>query len=143
VWLVRHGETEWSLSGRHTGRTDVPLTKNGERQAAHLGERLRARSFALVLTSPLRRAAHTCELAGFGDRRQLDPDLVEWDYGAYEGRRTVEIRAERSQWDLFRDGCPGGESPRDLLDGGFGVRQRGEGARETGLVHPEKGSRPV
>jgi broad specificity phosphatase PhoE len=114
VWLVRHGETEWSLSGRHTGRTDVPLTKNGERRAALLGERLRARTFALVLTSPLQRAAHTCELAGFGDRRQLDPDLVEWDYGAYEGRRTVEIRTERPQWDLFRDGCPGGESPGDV-----------------------------
>lgn len=114
VWLVRHGETEWSLSGRHTGRTDVPLTKNGEQQAAHLGDRLRARDFALVLTSPLQRAARTCELAGFGDRRQLAPDLVEWDYGAYEGKTTPEIRTEQPQWDLFRDGCPGGESPQDV-----------------------------
>jgi probable phosphoglycerate mutase len=87
---------------------------NGEQQAAHLGERLRGRNFALVLTSPLQRAAHTGELAGFGDRRQLDSDLVEWDYGAYEGRTTVEIRTERPQWDLFRDGCPGGESTRDV-----------------------------
>jgi broad specificity phosphatase PhoE len=114
VWLVRHGETDWSLSGRHTGLTDVPLTQNGERQAAHLGDKLRGHDFALVLTSPLQRAARTCELAGFGDRREVAPDLVEWDYGAYEGRTTVEIRAERPQWDLFRDGCPGGESTQDV-----------------------------
>jgi broad specificity phosphatase PhoE len=111
VALARHGETEWSLSGQHTGLTDLPLTANGEDQARRLGERLRGMKFALVLTSPLQRAARTCELAGFGARAQTDPDLVEWNYGDYEGIRTAEILRTRPGWQLFRDGCPGGESP--------------------------------
>src|SRR5215831_13330878 len=112
--LARHGETAWSLSGQHTGRTDLPLTANGEAQARRLGARLRGRAFARVLASPLRRAARTCELAGYGSVAELDSDLLEWDYGRYEGRRSVEIHAERPDWDLFRDGCPGGETPADV-----------------------------
>jgi broad specificity phosphatase PhoE len=111
VYLARHGETAWSLSGQHTGRTDLPLTESGERNARALGERLRGRHFAKVITSPLQRAMRTCELAGFGNVAASDPDLVEWDYGQYEGRRTAEIHVERPGWLLFRDGCPGGESP--------------------------------
>lgn len=111
VYLARHGETAWSLTGQHTGLTDLPLTERGERNARQLGERLRGLRFAKVYTSPLRRAARTCELAGFGAVADVDPDLVEWDYGHYEGRRTAEIRAEHPDWQLFRDGCPGGESP--------------------------------
>jgi broad specificity phosphatase PhoE len=111
VYLARHGETAWSLTGQHTGLTDLPLTERGERNARQLGERLRGLTFAKVYTSPLQRAARTCELAGFGAVAEVDPDLVEWDYGQYEGRRTAEIRAERPDWLLFRDGCPGGESP--------------------------------
>ena len=114
VYLARHGETAWSLSGQHTGRTDLPLTERGERNARALGERLRGMAFARVFTSPLRRAARTCELAGFGSAAEIDPDLVEWDYGQYEGRRTAEIHAERPDWQLFRDGCPGGESPDQI-----------------------------
>jgi broad specificity phosphatase PhoE len=110
VELARHGETEWSLSGQHTGRTDIPLTDRGERNARSLGERLRGVAFDAVLSSPLQRAVRTCELAGFGDRVELVPDLMEWDYGAYEGLRTAEIRRERPDWDIFRDGCPGGEA---------------------------------
>ena len=111
AYLARHGETEWSLSGQHTGLTDLPLTERGERNARALGERLRGLSFAKVFTSPLRRAARTCELAGFRAVAQVDRDLLEWDYGQYEGRRTKEIHAERPDWQLFRDGCPGGETP--------------------------------
>ena len=111
VYLARHGETAWNLSGRHTGRTDLPLTERGQRNARALGERLRTLTFAEVLTSPLQRAMRTCELAGFGSAAEIDADLVEWDYGQYEGLSTVEIRAERPDWDMFRDGCPGGESP--------------------------------
>jgi len=111
VYLARHGETAWSLSGQHTGRTDLPLTERGERNARALGERLRGMTFAKVFTSPLQRAMRTCELAGFGAVAEIDPDLVEWDYGQYEGRRTAEIHAERPDWDLFRHGCPEGESP--------------------------------
>ena len=114
VYLARHGETAWSLSGQHTGRTDLPLTERGERNARSLGERLRGLAFAKVLTSPLRRALQTCELAGFRAAAEIDPDLVEWDYGQYEGRRTAEIRAERPDWQQFRDGCPGGESPEQI-----------------------------
>ena len=112
VYLARHGETAWSLSGQHTGLTDLSLTKYGEETARKLRERLRGLTFARVFTSPLQRARRTCELAGFGDGAQVDPDLVEWDYGQYEGRRGAEIRAERPDWNLFRDGCPGGETPR-------------------------------
>jgi broad specificity phosphatase PhoE len=111
VYLARHGETAWSLSGQHTGRTDLPLTERGEANARALGTRLSGLSFAKVFTSPLQRAARTCELAGFGEKAEADPDLVEWDYGRYEGRRTVEILEERPDWYLFGDGCPGGETP--------------------------------
>jgi probable phosphoglycerate mutase len=111
VYLARHGETAWSLTGQHTGLTDLPLTERGERNARQLGERLRGLTFVKVYTSPLQRAARTCELAGFGVVADVDRDLVEWDYGQYEGRRTAEIRAERPDWLLFRDGCPGGELP--------------------------------
>jgi broad specificity phosphatase PhoE len=111
VYLARHGETAWSLSGQHTGRTDLPLTERGEANARALGARLSGLSFAKVFTSPLQRAVRTCELAGFGDTAEPDPDLVEWDYGQYEGVRTVEILKERPDWFLFRDGCPGGETP--------------------------------
>ena len=114
IYLARHGETAWSLSGQHTGLTDLPLTERGERNARRLGERLRGLTFARVLTSPLQRAARTCELAGFGTVAEVDGDLLEWNYGDYEGRRTVEIHAERPDWQLFRDGCPGGESPEQV-----------------------------
>jgi len=111
IYLARHGETAWTLTGQHTGLTDLPLTERGEQNARALGERLIGLSFAEVFTSPLRRAARTCELAGFGSVSEVDRDLLEWDYGQYEGRRTAEILAERPDWHLFRDGCPGGESP--------------------------------
>jgi len=111
VYLARHGETAWSLSGQHTGLTDLPLTDRGERNARRLVERLKGLSFNKVFTSPLQRAMKTCELAGFGPRAEIDRDLLEWNYGEYEGRRTEEIHAERPDWQLFRDGCPGGESP--------------------------------
>ena len=114
VYCARHGETAWTLTGQHTGRTDLPLTERGEENARRLGERLQGMSFAKVLTSPLRRARRTCELAGFGPVAAIDPDLVEWDYGQYEGRLTVDIRKERPDWQLFRDGCPGGESPQQI-----------------------------
>ena len=114
IHLARHGETAWSLSGQHTGRTDLPLTERGERNARALGERLRGMTFAKVFASPLQRAVRTCELAGFGVVAEIDPDLVEWDYGQYEGRRTAEIHAERPDWQLFRDGCRGGESPDQI-----------------------------
>jgi broad specificity phosphatase PhoE len=114
VYLARHGETAWTLSGQYTGLTDLPLTECGERNARRLEERLRGLTFAKVFTSPLKRAARTCELAGFGAVAEVDRDLVEWDYGQYEGRRTAEIRAERPDWELFRDGCPGGESPAEV-----------------------------
>jgi probable phosphoglycerate mutase len=114
VYLVRHGETAWSLTGRHTGLTDLPLTEMGERNARRLRERLSGLTFARVLTSPLLRARRTCELAGFGSLAEIDRDLLEWDYGEYEGRRSVEIHAERPDWELFRDGCPGGESPQEV-----------------------------
>ena len=108
ICLVRHGETAWSLTGQHTGLSDLPLTERGERAARALVPRLRAPRFALVLTSPLQRAVRTCELAGFSAVAQVDADLCEWNYGA-EGRTTAQIRAERPDWDLFRDGCPDGE----------------------------------
>ncbi len=111
IYLARHGETAWSLTGQHTGLTDLPLTERGERNARALGERLIGLNFAKVFTSPLQRAARTCELAGFGAIAEVDRDLLEWNYGQYEGRRTAEIHAERPDWQLFRDGCLGGESP--------------------------------
>jgi probable phosphoglycerate mutase len=114
VFIVRHGATEWSESGRHTGRTDVPLLPQGEQEAAAVAPRLAEITFALVLTSPLARAKRTCELAGFGSRAEPDRDLVEWDYGAYEGLTTPQIRQQRPGWYLFRDGCPDGELPEQL-----------------------------
>ena len=114
VYLARHGETAWSASGQHTGLTDLPLTERGERNARRLGERLAGMRFAKVFTSPLQRAARTCELAGLGALAEVDRDLVEWNYGEYEGRRSSEIRAARPDWQLFRDGCPGGESPHQV-----------------------------
>ena len=114
VWLVRHAETEWSRSGRHTGRTDVPLTDAGRERARELGARLRERSFALVLTSPLSRARDTADLAGIGDRAQVREDLLEWDYGEYEGITTRVIRETRPDWYLWTDGVPGGETAEEV-----------------------------
>jgi broad specificity phosphatase PhoE len=114
VYLARHGETAWTVSGQHTGRTDIPLTPRGERNAVRLGERLKGMTFARVFTSPLQRARRTCELAGFGGVALVDADLVEWNYGAYEGLRTAEIRQQQPDWQLFRDGCPEGESPAEV-----------------------------
>ncbi|MDT3706191.1 MAG: histidine phosphatase family protein [Thiobacillus sp.] len=110
IYLVRHGETAWSISGQHTGRTDLALTERGEHAAQELRARLQGLSFTKVFTSPLQRARRTAELAGFGESAEIDPNLMEWDYGNYEGRRTVDIRAERPGWRLFEDGCPGGET---------------------------------
>jgi probable phosphoglycerate mutase len=114
VYLARHGETAWTISHQHTGMTDLPLTAQGEAEAARLRARLAGRTFAAVLTSPLQRAVKTCELAGFGAAAEVDPDLVEWNYGAYEGRTSADIHAERPDWQLFRDGCPGGELPAQI-----------------------------
>lgn len=129
IYLARHGETLWSISGQHTGLTDLPLTHRGERDAQRLGERLRRLTFAKVFTSPLQRAARTCGLAGFGQVAEVDRDLLEWNYGQYEGRRTVEIHAEHPEWQLFRDGCPGGETPAQI------------GARADRVVGKVRGSR--
>ena len=114
ILLVRHGETEWTLTRRHTGRTDVPLTDEGRRQAESVGKRLGGREFALVLTSPFSRAVETCELAGLGGSAQVRDELAEWDYGEYDGRTTTDIRTERPDWFLWRDGCPGGERAEDV-----------------------------
>ena len=114
LYLMRHGETAWSLSGQHTGRTDIPLTEQGEQDARKLAERLRAVKFNRGFTSPLQRARRTCELAGPGDVAEVEPDLAEWDYGDYEGQRPVDIRKARPDWNVFRDGCPGGESPAQV-----------------------------
>jgi probable phosphoglycerate mutase len=114
VWLVRHGPTEWSESGRHTGTTDIPLTDDGRAVAQQLAKRLRAQRFACVLTSPLRRARDTCALAGLGAEAVVVDDLREWEYGDYEGLTTAEIRQSRPGWTVWRDGCPGGESADDV-----------------------------
>ena len=114
VYLVRHGETAWSRTGQHTSFTDLPLTQQGEQEARRVGQRLANLEFDKIFTSPLKRAAHTCELAGFSARAEIDPDLVEWNYGKYEGRKTVDIHAEAPDWQLFRDGCPGGETPAQV-----------------------------
>ncbi len=124
LYVARHGETAWSLSGQHTGLTDLPLTPNGERNAVRLGERLKGMTFAKVFTSPLQRAVRTCELAGFGAVAKVDPDLVEWNYGQYEGRRSAEILAKCPDWQLFRDGCPEGESPAEVGERADRVVQR-------------------
>jgi broad specificity phosphatase PhoE len=131
IYLARHGETAWSVTGQHTGLTDLPLTGRGELNARRLGERLAGLVFAKVFTSPLQRAVRTCELAGFGAAAEVDPDLVEWNYGDYEGLRTVEIHAKRPDWQLFRDGCPNGESPEQV-----GARAD----RVLGRVRPVKGN---
>jgi broad specificity phosphatase PhoE len=158
VVLVRHAETEWSLSGKHTGRTDVPLTDAGREHARRLAPRLAGREFAAVLTSPMSRARETCELAGLGDQAQVRDDLMEWDYGEYEGVTTVEIRKTRPDWYLWRDGCPGGEVAADVgarvdrviaevcgLDGDAALFAHGHvlrvlGARWVGLP-PQDGGR--
>jgi probable phosphoglycerate mutase len=114
VCLVRHGETAWSLSGQHTGLTDLGLTAHGEDEARALAPRLQSFEFTHVLVSPRLRARQTCEFAGFGATSQIEPDLSEWNYGRYEGRRTVDIRRENPGWNIWRDGCPGGESPADV-----------------------------
>jgi probable phosphoglycerate mutase len=110
LWLIRHGETEWSLSGAHTGSTDIPLTDGGRANAAAIGRYLAGRRFALVLVSPLLRARETCRLAGQDGGALIDPNLVEWDYGDYEGRTTNQIQAEKPQWSLWTDGVPHGET---------------------------------
>jgi len=114
VYLARHGETAWSLTGQHTGLTDIPLTERGERNARRLGARLAGMTLAKVFSSPLKRALRTCELSGFGGVAVVDPDLVEWDYGEYEGITSAEIRKTRPDWELFRDGCPGGETAQQV-----------------------------
>src|SRR5207237_1992292 len=124
VYLARHGETAWSLSGQHTGRTDLPLTERGEQQARALGQRLCGASFVKAFTSPSQRARRTAELAGFGGLAEIDPDLAEWDYGQYEGRRTADILAERPGWFLFHDGAPGGETPDQVAARADRVVQR-------------------
>ncbi len=114
IYLARHGETAWSLTGQHTGLTDLPLTESGEQNARALGERLVGLNFGKVFTSPLQRAARTCELAGFRAVAEVDRDMLKWNYGQYEGLRTAEIHAGRPEWQLFRDGCPGGEGPEQV-----------------------------
>ena len=128
TYLARHGETAWSLSGQHTGLTDLPLTERGAQNAEALGRRVRGLDVSVVLTSPLQRAARTCELAGLSSVAEVDADLVEWNYGDYEGLRRAEILAMRPDWDLFRDGCPGGESPDQV------------GARADRIVHRVRGA---
>ena len=110
TYIARHGDTAWTVSGQHTGLIDIPLNENGECNARRLGERLKGMTFVKVFTSPLQRARRTCELAGFAAGAEVDPDLVEWNYGKYEGLRTTEIHKDRPDWELFKDGCPGGES---------------------------------
>jgi probable phosphoglycerate mutase len=114
IWLARHGETEWSRGGRHTGRTDIELTEEGRRQARALREALLGRDFHRVISSPLSRALETCRLAGLGERAELSDALLEWDYGEYEGLTSPQIRERRPGWVLWRDGCPGGETPAEV-----------------------------
>src|SRR5438477_12544920 len=114
LFLARHGDTAWTDSRQRTGRNDLPLNEHGEERARQIGERLQRFSFARVFSSPLQRASKTCELAGFGAVATVDPDLVEWDYGSFEGKKTRDILKERAEWELFRDGCPEGESPEDV-----------------------------
>jgi broad specificity phosphatase PhoE len=116
IYIARHGETAWTITGQHTGLTDLPLTPRGESNARGLAERFAGLIFSKVYTSPLQRARRTCELAGFGSVAEIDRELVEWDYGAYEGRCSAEIHAERPDWQLFRDGCPGGETPAQITN---------------------------
>jgi broad specificity phosphatase PhoE len=124
IYLIRHGETAWSLGGQHTGRTDIALTAGGEAQARRVGERLRALQFSSVLVSPMQRARRTCELAGLSAGAQVDERLIEWDYGEYEGLTSAQIRQRQARWDVFRDGCPGGESPAQVSARADGVLTR-------------------
>jgi len=124
VYLARHGNTAWTHTGQHTGLTDLALTPDGESNAVRLGERLKGLTFTRVFTSPLQRASRTCELAGFGAVAETDPDLVEWNYGKYEGFTSAQILEQRPDWDLFRDGCPGGESPAQIGERAGRVVQR-------------------
>jgi probable phosphoglycerate mutase len=114
IYLMRHGETQWSLSGKHTGVSDIPLTEHGRQQAGLLKQELVTRNFKLVLTSPLQRARETCELAGLAERAEIDPDLMEWNYGDYEGLTSDQIHAHRPTWTIFNDGGPGGETPEQV-----------------------------
>ena len=116
LYFIRHGETTWSLSGQHTGRTDIPLTAHGEVQARGLALSLQRVQFAHLFTSPRQRARRTCELVGLGSAAEIEPDITEWDYGEYEGLRSVDIRKDRPGWNIFRDGCPGGETPQQIAD---------------------------
>src|ERR1035437_10299292 len=116
IYLIRHGETEWSLSGQYTSRTDIPLTEQGEQDARKLGERLRDLNFSQVFSSPRQRARRTCELTGLAQVAEIEPDLAEWDYGDYEGKRSADILPARADWNLFRDGCPRGETPAQISD---------------------------
>ena len=116
IYFIRHGETAWSLSGRHTGRTEIPLTAHGEDQARDVGAWLQEQEFSHVLTSPRERARRTCELAGLPNPVEVEPALAEWDYGEYEGRTSLEIRERRPGWTVYRDGCPGGETPMEMSD---------------------------
>ncbi|MBV9505138.1 MAG: histidine phosphatase family protein [Acidobacteriia bacterium] len=124
LWLIRHGETEWSRSGAHTGRTDLPLTEAGRTRAAALGQYLKGHNFGLVLTSPLQRAVETCRLAGLGEHAQIEPDLREWDYGDYEGRSTEDIRRQRPDWSLWTDGVPNGETIERVAERARAVIER-------------------
>jgi len=128
IWLIRHGETAWTISGAHTGRTDIPLTENGRRHAREIGAQLAGRPFALVLTSPLQRARETCRLAGYGDVTQIDPDLHEWDYGAYEGRTSAQIQKEAPGWTIWTGAVPGGETIQQVAARAQRVIERALGA---------------
>ena len=134
IYLARHGETAWSVSGQHTGRTDLPLTARGEENARRLGRRLAGLAFARIVTSPLERARRTCELAGFGAAAGIDPDLLEWDYGAYEGMTPEQIHRDRPGWEIFRDGCPGGESLSEVAARADRVAARLQAASANVLV---------
>ena len=131
LYFIRHGETAWSLSGQHTGRTDIPLTAHGEEEARSLEPCLRNILFARVLTSPLQRARRTCELAGLGSSSEIEPDLSEWDYGAYEGRLSADLHKERPDWNLFRDGCPDGETPAQVAGRAAGSSHNFKGCKAT------------
>lgn len=124
LWLIRHGETEWSLSGAHTGRTDLPLTEKGQQRAQAIGTFLKGRKFAMVLSSPLTRARETCRLAGYADAAVVDENLREWDYGDYEGKSTTEIRKDRPGWNLWEDGVPNGETVEQVGDRAMRVINR-------------------
>ena len=134
IYIARHSETAWTLTGQHTGLTDLPLTTQGEHNARGLKDRLTGLVFTKVFTSPLQRARRTCALAGFGTVAEVDSDLVEWNYGDYEGRRTADIRAERPDWQLFRDGCPGGESPAQVIARAENVLSRVRSVKENVLI---------